>query len=44
LLVHAESAEAREFSLHLVPGLEPSPTDDLHLVVLMQDVRRTLAR
>ena len=44
LLVHAESAEAREFSLHLVPGLEPSSTDDLHLVVLMKDVRRTLAR
>jgi GNAT superfamily N-acetyltransferase len=42
LLVHAESAEAREFYLHLVPEFEPSPTDDLHLVLLMKDIRRTL--
>ena len=42
LLVHAESAEAREFYLHLVPEFEPSPTDPLHLLVLMKDVRRTL--
>lgn len=43
LLVHAESAEARDFYLHLVPELEPSPTDDLHLVLLMKDIRRTLS-
>lgn len=42
LLVHAESADARSFYLHLVPELEPSPTDDLHLVLLMKDIRRTL--
>jgi GNAT superfamily N-acetyltransferase len=42
LLVHAESAEARKFCLHLVPEFEPSPTDDLHLVLLMKDIRRTL--
>jgi hypothetical protein len=42
LLVHAESAEAREFYVHLVPEFEPSPTDPLHLLVLMKDVRRTL--
>lgn len=42
LLVHAESAEARDFYLHLVPEFEPSPTDDLHLVLLMKDIRRTL--
>ena len=42
LLVHAESAQARGFYLHLLPELEPSPTDDLHLVLLMQDIRRTL--
>lgn len=42
LLVHAASVEARRFYLHLVPEFEPSPTDDLHLVVLMKDVRRTL--
>jgi hypothetical protein len=43
LLVHAESAEARAFYLHLVPEFEVSPTDDLHLVLLMKDIRRTLA-
>ena len=42
LLVHAESAEARAFYLHLVPEFEPSPTDPLHLVLLMKDIRRTL--
>ncbi|MEO7428626.1 MAG: GNAT family N-acetyltransferase [Acidimicrobiales bacterium] len=44
LLVHAESDAARAFYLHLVPELEPSPTDDLHLVVLMKDIRKTLLR
>ncbi len=43
LLVHAESAAARSFSLHLVPEFEPSPTDDLHLVLLMKDILNTLA-
>lgn len=42
LLVHAESDEARGFYVHLVPELEPSPTDDLHLVLLMKDIRKTL--
>lgn len=42
LLVHAESAEARDFYLHLVPEFQPSPTDDLHLLLLMKDVRKTL--
>ena len=42
LLVHAESNEARDFYLHLVPEFEVSPTDDLHLVLLMKDIRRTL--
>jgi GNAT superfamily N-acetyltransferase len=44
LLVHAESAEARDFYLHLVPGFEESPTDPLHLVLLMKDIRRALAQ
>lgn len=44
LLVHSESDEARDFYLHLVPEFEPSPTDDLHLVLLMKDIRRTLRR
>jgi GNAT superfamily N-acetyltransferase len=42
LLVHAESYEARKFYLHLVPEFEPSPTDDLHLTLLMKDIHRTL--
>lgn len=42
LLVHAETAEAKKFYLHLVPEFEPSPTDELHLFLLMKDIRRTL--
>ena len=42
LVIHCESAEARGFYLHLVPEFEPSPTDDLHLVLLVKDIRRTL--
>jgi GNAT superfamily N-acetyltransferase len=42
LLVHAESAAARAFYLHLVPEFEPSPTDPLHLVLMMKDILRTL--
>ena len=42
LLVHAESQTARNFHLHLVPEFEQSPTDDLHLVLLTKDARRTL--
>ena len=43
LLVHAETVEARDFYRHLIPELETSPTDDLHLVLLMKDILRTLA-
>lgn len=42
LLVHAESGAARAFYLHLLPEFEPSPTDPLHLVLLMKDILRTL--
>jgi GNAT superfamily N-acetyltransferase len=42
LLVHAESLEARNFYTHLVPEFQSSPTDDLHLVLLMKDIHRTL--
>jgi hypothetical protein len=44
LLVHAESVAARDFYRHLVPEFETSPTDDLQLVLLMKDIRRTLRR
>lgn len=43
LLVHAETEEARDFYLYLVPEFEASPTDELHLFLLMKDIRRTLA-
>lgn len=43
LLVHAETPEARDFYLHLVPEFETSPTDQLHLFLLMKDIRRTLS-
>lgn len=43
LLVHAEAPEARDFYLHLVPGFEASPTDELHLVLLMKDILKTLS-
>lgn len=42
LLVHAESDSARDFYRHLIPEFEPSPTDPLHLVLLMKDILRTL--
>lgn len=43
LLVHAETDAARDFYLHLIPQFEASPTDPLHLVLLMKDIHRTLA-
>lgn len=42
LLVHAETTEAREFYLHLVPEFEQSPSDELHLILLMKDILKTL--
>ena len=42
LLVHAETPEARDFYLHLIPEFEQSPTDDLHLVLLMKDILKTI--
>ena len=43
LLGHAETSEARSFYEHLVPEFEASPTDSLHLFLLMKDIRRTLS-
>ena len=42
LLVHAENAVARDFYLHLIPEFESSPTDPLHLLLLLKDIRRSL--
>ncbi len=36
LLIHAQSDEARDFYLRHIPEFEQSPTDDLHLVLLMR--------
>jgi GNAT superfamily N-acetyltransferase len=44
LLVHAESEQARGFYEHLIPEFERSPTDSLHLLLLLKDIRRTLGR
>ena len=42
LLVHCESERARDFYLHLIPEFERSPTDELHLVLLLTDIKKTL--
>lgn len=42
LLVHCESEQARGFYVHLIPEFETSPTDELHLVLLLKDIKRTL--
>lgn len=41
LLIHAESEQARRFYLHLAQ-FESSPSDPLHLLLLMKDLRRAL--
>jgi GNAT superfamily N-acetyltransferase len=41
LLVHAESAAARDFYIH-VAEFEPSPTDPLHLILPMADIEGIL--
>ena len=40
VLVHAKDDEAREFYEHF--GFEASPSDPLHLLILMKDLRRML--
>ncbi len=42
LIIHAESQAARDFYRHLIPEIEPSPTDELHLVLLTKDIQKTL--
>lgn len=42
LLVHTETPRARSFYLHLIPEFEASPTDDMHLVLLMKGILKTL--
>ena len=40
VLVHAKDERSRTFYVRY--GFEPSPTDPLHLVLLMKDVRASL--
>jgi GNAT superfamily N-acetyltransferase len=42
LLVHALHEPARDFYLNV--DFEPSPTDPLHLMLLMKDARRIVPR
>lgn len=42
LLVHAKDEQAKAFYLHF--GFEESPTDPLHLMMLMKDLRAYIAR
>jgi GNAT superfamily N-acetyltransferase len=44
LLIHAQSEEAAAFYRHLTPEFEPSPTDPLHLILLVKDLRRGIAQ
>jgi GNAT superfamily N-acetyltransferase len=41
LLIHAEDADARDFYLRLA-AFEPSPVDELQLVLLLKDLRKAL--
>jgi GNAT superfamily N-acetyltransferase len=43
LLIHAEDADARDFYLQLA-AFEPSPIDDLQLLLLMKDLRKAMRR
>lgn len=43
LLVHCESPEAGDFYRRRIPDFAESPTDRLHLYLLMSDLRRTIA-
>ena len=43
VLIHCESEAARDFYLRLAK-FEASPTDPMHLLLLMKDLRRALAR
>ncbi len=42
LLIHCETPAARDFYLRFIPDFAESPTDPLHLFLLMSDLRRTL--
>ena len=39
LLIHAETAEAVQFYRRIDPGFDVSPTDPLHVLLLLKDLR-----
>lgn len=43
LLIHAEGAHVVDFYRRIDPGFEPSPTDPLHVLLLMKDLRLAIA-
>lgn len=42
LLIHAESTGAASFYRRIDPAFEPSPTDPLHVVLLIKDLRTAI--
>lgn len=42
LLIQVETPEAADFYHRIDPGFEPSPTDPLHLILLMKDLRAAI--
>lgn len=44
LLIHAETADAARFYARVDPAFERSPTDPLHLILLMKDLRAAIRR
>lgn len=42
LLIHAETTRAAEFYRRIEPSFEMAPTDPLHLVLPIKDLRRTI--
>lgn len=42
LLIHAESTEAASFYRRIDPAFEPSPTDPLHVILLIKDLRTAI--
>jgi GNAT superfamily N-acetyltransferase len=44
LLIHAESPEAADFYRRFDPAFETSPSDPLHLILLMKDIRAAIRK
>lgn len=44
LIVHSRHEAARDFYVHHVPAFVPSPTEELHLLLPLQQIRTLLAQ